>query len=409
MQDVVCDQMRRFRETWWASDVSLPALGRTYDLREKQHRERHLERFLDTVSTEVQAVPLTEAERHAARERILSAGLELGRSALDFEQDQLRAFESYGFFRIAGEFSQMARRFDPTISGEDIYQAGRNVWSMNLLQLLLGLPVQLTPAVFAYSMLYPYSDNYLDDVTIPTPAKRAFDERFRQRLLGEQVNPKNGHEKTICDLIDLVEQQYERSRYPQVYGSLLAIHRAQYKSLRLLERGASPYEVDVLGLSFEKGGTAVLADGYLVSGNPSPNALAFMFGYGVFTQLMDDLEDVHQDLASGRLTIFSQTAGHWPLDAVTNRTFHLGAKVLDLMDFSDFSGLEPLRSLLGRSMKLLLIDSVGRAGRLYSKAYVRALEAHMPFRFSFLAKLQKRLTTDRAGLLRILEVFTEQE
>ena len=32
---------------------------------------------------------------------------------------------------------------------------------------LLGLPVEVTPAVFAYSMLYPYTDNYLDDPAIP--------------------------------------------------------------------------------------------------------------------------------------------------------------------------------------------------------------------------------------------------
>ncbi len=38
---------------------------------------------------------------------------------------------------------------------------------LDVLQLLLGIPVRVTPAIFAYSMLYPYGDNCLDDPAIP--------------------------------------------------------------------------------------------------------------------------------------------------------------------------------------------------------------------------------------------------
>ena len=62
-----------------------------------------------------------------------------------------------GFREALVEFARMARRFDPTISSLDIYQASRNVWMANVIQLLLGIPIAVTPAIFAYSMLYPYT------------------------------------------------------------------------------------------------------------------------------------------------------------------------------------------------------------------------------------------------------------
>jgi hypothetical protein len=71
-----------------------------------------------------------------------------------------------GFLEATTAFARMARRFDPAITSAEIYQAARNVWTANFLQLLLGMPVRVTPAIFAYSMLYPYSDNYLDECLV---------------------------------------------------------------------------------------------------------------------------------------------------------------------------------------------------------------------------------------------------
>ena len=43
----------------------------------------------------------------------------------------------------------------------------RNVWIGNNLQMLLGVPVCLTQGLFAYSMLYPVTDNVLDALIGP--------------------------------------------------------------------------------------------------------------------------------------------------------------------------------------------------------------------------------------------------
>ena len=53
-----------------------------------------------------------------------------------------------------------ARKFDDDLPIGDIMQAMRNVWISNALQLLFGKEVYYSKANFAYSMLYPYTDNY---------------------------------------------------------------------------------------------------------------------------------------------------------------------------------------------------------------------------------------------------------
>ena len=81
--------------------------------------------------------------------------------------------------------------------------------------------MHLTPSIFAYSMLYPYTDNYLDDPATSRGAKLAFSDRFRRRLDGDAVEPFNDREATIWRLVELIEEQYARADWPEVYASLL--------------------------------------------------------------------------------------------------------------------------------------------------------------------------------------------
>jgi hypothetical protein len=295
----------------------------------------------------------------------------------------------------------MARAFDPRLSGEDIYQAGRNAWTANGLQWLMGWPVQITPSILAYSLLYPYTDNYLDDPAIPVTTKRAFNERFHRRLAGEWLAPADAHERVIFDLVAMIEKQYSRSDHGLVFESLLDIHQAQGRSLNLIRRAAAPGEVDVLGLSFAKGGASVLADGYLVRGSLTEAQRQYTYGHGIFAQLLDDMEDVEQDSQAGRLTLYSQPAGHWPLDALANRTFHFGRNVL--MGLECFDVEDPVRELIRRGANLLLIDAIGRTDRFYTGAYLRQLEAYSPFRFSFLNTQRDDFLRRHGSLGKLLE------
>ncbi len=411
----------RYTGLWWQTSSARPELGRSYTIREQVEREKQVEAFLDGLVREIKSKPTTRSSsagpstQHAAdlRKKYTDDGIRLIRLLFGLEQRHIEVILSNGLIERAEEFTKMARAFDPAISAADIYQASRNVWTMNFFQLLLGLPVQLTPSIFAFSMLYPYSDNYLDDPSISIETKQSFNERFRRRIGGEPVSPANKQEAIISDLVGMIEKQYDRARYPRVYESLLALHLAQTRSIQLLSgfgpssrREISPYEVDVLGICFEKGGASGLADGYLVAGNLTEQQQAFTFFYGIYTQLIDDLEDVKSDMQAGLTTIFSGAARHWSLEAVTNRTLRLGDELIKGMAVFNTPVATPFCELVQKCLPVVIITSVGGARKFYPGAYMREMDAHMPVRLSFLDRQRKKLDRQKIGLARLLEFFS---
>jgi hypothetical protein len=390
-EDLVSGLVANFKELWWGCSSALPDLGPVYSPSEKNDRESKLVKCLDRLGEELQQASHDHPDRQALQDRLFPLAGDFLKTTFDLQDRHVNALTSYGFAESVEEFVRQARRFDPQITAEDIYQAGRNAWTMNFLQYLMDLPVKMTPAILAFSLLYPYSDNYLDDPRIPAEGKAAFSRRFEQRLKGMPVPTANSGEQKIFNLVGMIEGQYDRQLYPEVYASLMAIYRAQIKSLRLQLPGASPYEMDVLGLVFEKGGTSVLADAYLVAGSLTPFQRMFSFYYGSFTQLMDDLEDVEQDRQDGIMTIFSQTARRWPLDAVTSRLIVFGNGLLDTMCHFQVAGLETLEEIMHKCINPLLIDSASRVGHLYGRHYLAELERHSPYRFSQLKKVRRKV------------------
>jgi hypothetical protein len=392
---------------WHQCPETAPLSGRTFSEEDQIAREARLERFLLVIQSEVRSLPRNRAERQASLDRITAAFTEFGEAALGLEARHFDVMLGGGLSSIGSRLARQARRFDPSVSTADIFQANRNAWTACGLQMLLGQTMRLTPSIFAYSMLYPYTDNYLDDPSVPREEKLGFGARFGQRLAGGAVAPANGREALIWGLVDLIEGQYPREAWPQVFESLLAIHQAQQKSIRLLRRNGAPEGVDVLALVFEKGGVSVLADGYLAAGTLAPEEARFIFHWGVLLQLADDLQDVKQDRQDGVLTLFSQAAEREPLDSVTNRTIQFARRVLRLIEDLPKHDCSALKELIRDSSLSLLIRSAGDAGELYSRSYLDALETHSPFRFSYLNGRRRQLTPSSSVLARLFEAFLD--
>ena len=113
---------------------------------------------------------------------------------------------------------------------------------------------------------------------------------------------------------------------------------------------------------------------------------------------MDDLEDIEPDLKEGSMSIFSQTANHWPLDALTNRLFHFGRAIFHDLSAFPTPGAAALEDLIAHTIDPVLIDTVGRAGKYYSKEYLRDLERHMPFRFAQTRRQREKLSRQKVNL-----------
>jgi len=296
---------------------------------------------------------------------------------------QVRLLVDGPFPQLVQSLAAEARAFDPDISAADVFQASRNVWTASGLQMLLDRPAELTPAIFGYSMLYPYTDNLLDDPHTQQAAKRTFNRRLRGRLRGDMVDPADDRERKVWRLVRRIESQFERAQYPGIYRSLLAIQKAQEESVGL-RREAHLSPAEVLRIVFTKGGTSVWADGYLAKGHLTEEEERFAFGWGVLLQLGDDLQDVAEDLAGGIATLFSESAGEQPLDHLTNRVFQFSDHVFRELRAFQTPGLGPLKQLIRRSTFILLTTAACGAERLYTSGYLHDLEGHSPLRFDFL-------------------------
>jgi hypothetical protein len=393
---------------WHASSTQFPSLGQQYSEDEQQAREMLFDRAVQAGQAELKIQPLIEPERKEAFRRLTSRAAQLASVALDLHDPYFEFLLREEFSKIGNDLALSARRFNPSVTLSDILQACRNAWTACGLQPLLGQAIQLTPAIFAYSMLYPYSDNYLDDTAISAEAKLAFSSRFRRRLVGDWLPPLDALESAIWQLVSLIESQYERRAYPQVYDCLLDIHNAQEDSIRQLRHHSDNDNMDLLRLTCAKGGTSVLADAFLTAGFLSEPEARFAFEWGVLLQLADDLDDLPLDREHGFVNLFSQAAEREPLDELTNRALNFGQSVMKLMETLP-NGAAPFKKLLQRNSSSLLIRAAARSGELYSDDYLAELETYSPLRFSFLKERQEQFTHGAGSYAKLFEALLTSE
>jgi len=378
------------------------ASGPRYTPREQRHREKAWDRALDDVRrTCRRRAPDAEARLTQSFARFAAEALDLGPDAIDLL--------THGFLPVGTQLARWAHRFDPALSHADITQAARNAWTACGIQPLLGAPLRLTPSILAYSLLYPYSDNYLDQRAITHHDKVRFSRRFRSRLRGEALQEAGPHESAIWHLVRLIEDEFPRAQHPQVFNSLLAIHAAQEESVRQLDECGRLSPPELLRISCAKGGTSVLADAFLVRGALSPAEFEFAFLWGVVLQLGDDLQDIREDLDRGSDTLFTRAvrAGQ-PLDSLVEQLLNLSESVAARMDALPHAPALN-KNLLRMSGRSLVLMAIAQARTCFTPAFLARMEPSSPFRFKFLARRKQKLTGDRGLFERIFNILLSSE
>jgi hypothetical protein len=393
-------QVAQTTEIWNDCAAPLVLTGRRFGPKEQQKRERAYDDALRTAEREAKRVPRTKAERIETEDRIMRSFAEFSTAALDLEKEAVHLLTE-DFLPAGTKLGRWARQFDASLSMADVIQACRNAWTACGLQPLLGERVRITPAILGYSLLYPYSDNYLDSQGVSAGEKLRFSERFRERLCGEIPSNQDCREAALSALVSLIERQYPRELYPQVFDCLLAIHRAQEESIAQLRDSKSPNDAEALQVSCAKGGTSVLADGCLARGWLTEEEIRFSFNWGVLLQLGDDLQDVGEDIQRGSVTLFSRAAALGkPLDSLVFQLLNFSERVGARMDLLS-NGTQVLKELLKMSWRSLIIGAVAEAHEFFTPGFVDEAERCSPFRFAFLRARHKRLAT-RQGLYAVL-------
>mgnify|MGYP005843984173 CR=1 FL=1 len=384
---------------WEKSQETLPVFNQHYGPGEQQNREDNFQRFqqkLETLKSKKNVRSLRKEDPGKSFFPHFKAFL---KNVFDFEQDQLEIILSEQFKDVSKDFFYRAREFGPELSPENIYQGMRNVWIMNGLQLMMGVPVEVTPSAFGYSMIYPYSDNFLDDPTVSDKEKKAFSKRFNKRLHGELVVPANFTEEQLFKLVEMFEMQYSREEYPEVYESLYAIQNGQTRSLELIKCNDLRDAV-IREICFEKGGASVLADGYLVAGRMTYQQEQALFGYGVYLQLLDDIQDVKEDTDGQTKTMFSCRDKNLSLGTYVNKTIHFGRAVMEEMRCFNGIDIELMLRLMNRSIEMMIIESVGMNPDYYPEKFLAEMEKHSPLRFGYLRQKRSQSKSLRFSLFR---------
>jgi hypothetical protein len=375
---------------WRATPPVLPQLGSPATRWQQWRNGRATRRLIDDIARRVDAYPEQARERREWREAVRTRLQDFGEARFHWPSGYRRLLFGDAFYQTSLDFARRAREFDPTLSLDDLGQALRNVWIGNSLQMLLARTVTLTPGLFAYSMLYPVTDNLLDSPDVSEADKRLFNHRLGRRLVGDRLAAGREADARAFALVGQIEETFPRHRYPDVWEGVLAIHRGQMASLR--QHGAALSEVELLEISFAKGGASVLADLYLVAGDPGAAEERFAFGYGVFLQLLDDLQDVTTDLAAGHQTLFTHAIGAGRLDEETTRLARFIDVVLD--GDNDFAAthIDDCMDLIRRNCRALLVGVMAEQPALFSRSLRREVEGQWPLSFAAMRRLRRRAT-----------------
>ncbi len=391
--DTVLSFSSRYKHRWRELSDAFPACERTFELPEQTRHEEELD---DLVSDVTATLESKRKRRKEEARRLVKANVLFAVARMMAPEGDRAAREFLaGCSDVADDFVRRSRAFDPAISLEDIHQALRNIWIVNSIQSYLGERVRLTDGSFAYSLLYPYTDNFLDDPCVRSQHKRAMVGWLDARLRGATRPRAMRHLAGHARLIALIEKEFDRALYPEVYESLLAIHRAQILSLEMQGRGDGDAG-RMLDISVLKGGTSVLADGYLAGGTLTPRQGRFLFGYGVGLQLIDDLQDISPDLGHGARTLFSSERRQARLEGMTNRLIRF---VGFLLEKEERRKGWALARLVHHSCFWLIVEGVARNRPRFSPGYCARLERCSPVRFSWMIRFRERLDAFSANVL----------
>ena len=372
---------------WNHTPSATPVLGRTYDPDEQHANGEYCDRIIAEIEHALSTYPTHHEEQDNWRRHIVVQLRGFAKQCLGYSEQMLNVLLTSQNLEATRKFVRQAAAFDSAVDIDDLHQALRNVWVMNSIQTLLGLEVTCSASVFAYSMLYPYTDNYLDDSWLSMQEKRMFNRWLEQRLRGTAWQPRNPRERALSQLVQLIENEHSRYTARNVYHCLLAIHAAQDNSLRQQSQRQNMGDADLLEISIEKGGTSVLAHGYLVNRTLADSEADFIFGYGVFLQLLDDLQDVVGDTECQHATLFTETSRRNEyLDGLTSRLYHFIQSVLQ--GTSCFAPPESvvMQELIRRNCGLLMLQAIARHQRLFSRGFVSQIEPYSPLRFSYLRR-----------------------
>lgn len=283
------------------------------------------------------------------------------------------------------EFLRQVRKFSPELSFDEIGQALRNYIVYAMFKYIHEIKDGFSLAGFGYSMLYPFTDNYIDSRTYTLEEKAEYNQIIRDKIEGREVHPTTVHQKKTCDLLQAIESEYPREKDNTAFALLLMMLEAQEESLRQQNRGVPLTSEERLDISLYKGGISVLIDRFLVRKELDDTQILLYLGLGFFLQLADDLQDIRTDSEQGWQTLLTLDRSPVYEEKCVNKLLHfihnvMGSYQAENNRFKEF--------VLSNCYQLIYTSLVG-SKEYFTDEYLRRIELLLPVSCSFYEETQK--------------------
>lgn len=277
-------------------------------------------------------------------------------------------------------FTDRVRAFDETLTPAQIWQALRNYFIYAMIVDMQGNAQNAGDPILAYSLLYPYTDNYIDDAQITKPDKERYNQMIALQLKGESPVPQNVLESKTCRLLDMILSAYENPAKKRIAGTLLELLEAQNCSIGQQQTAIT--EEQILEISMWKGSTSVLADYLFATPQWTEYEESFYLKFGFLLQLTDDLQDIDEDRKSGSHTLMTTAASRRRLEPCVNRLLWFTWNTI-----REFEPVNPsLQTFVLKYCVELSLLTAAMSPQFFSGKYLKAIEPYLPFSLDFLRK-----------------------
>jgi len=350
---------------------------------QKEENEKILELYRKSMATRMKAFPEKEKDRHIWKEKV--------------EEDFLKFVENenivhirkamnpklfQAFWRETRHFIQRTRDFDNKLSMENIWQAIRNFFIYAVIVDLQGNEQNCEDPIFSYSLLYPYTDNFIDDNRKRKEEKESYNEMIKRTICGEAVEAGGECEKKTQKLLMNLLSFDGFSDIEEIRNALLLILDAQMKSM-IQQRNIGLTYDDTLQVSVYKGALSVYVDYLFASLDRRDEDTDFYLKFGFLLQVIDDLQDICDDLKDESKTLMTYHYTEGSLEAVVNKLLHYTNAI--------FQGFFPKNSKLKEFMMqncfTIILITVASNQAYFSRKYLKEIERYLPFQLDYLKGL----------------------
>lgn len=362
-----------------------PDIFSKIDIRQKKENEALVQEFSQQLRKKLRQKPKNEDARKQWEQ-------DLERDFQDFlEKEKILSLSEWikpklldALKRETKHFIDKVRDFDETLNQAQIWQTLRNYFIYAMIVEMQGEEQNAKNPILAYSLLYPYTDNYIDDKQVSTQEKERYNRMIASKLMEEVVIPENLLEEKTCCLLDMILNDYEGEKQKRIADTLLQLLKAQNQSI--CQQKADVAEERILEISIRKGGTSVLADYLFAASNWLEDEEKFYLKFGFLLQLVDDLQDINEDRESGSHTLMTQAEEQQKLEQCVNHLLWFSWNVI-----REFNPKNP--EIKGFVLKYCVEISLLAAAmnqQFFSMEYLKALEPYLPFTLEFLKKRKKQ-------------------